>query len=852
MLAIASAEALSILDQTALKKSFYTPHSSLALSSPPVASSWSSDNKFLFIASENVVQKYDVDRKSLMTIYRGTESISSLVVKDTTVVIIAAGEQVQMLECSSIVKISETFNSHTDIVTSLSLSNDSTLCASTSRNAVHVHDLVLSSHTPLQGLPVSDQYSIETCTFHSHSRTRLLLGISKQFVIYDINRPSGPLKVIPLNDNTPGNITAISCSPFSKTLIAIATSGGTIGLVDLDKEKGLFRIINVKSPVASLSFSQEGASIYVGTEDGKLLILDLRALDKPPKCLVISDLGARLATMSVQVSIPGLMCWKSALSITQVKTKPAAEPLQKPVAASKSTEPISSGKASATISSVQKLSPPLRTASSASSRKGPVVSSARTTKASLAKESLSSNSSIPMKPTAGTVQKHTRSPASKSPTQGAVGRTGLLRPPPRSSPLTASSLKSKASLKGEPSQRPRTTSTGSRTTIKSSPLHVTSKEAKQDAGSVPPIRTRTVSTTSSRAPKASTSSGGTPRAGNSISPNAGSVPPNRTRTVSTTSSRAPKTSTSSGGTPRPGKSSSPTSGSTKAANDRLTAPKDAKKARFPSSSGLGRTGIMQAATNSSTSRSSRSQDGTKLSSTSNPVLSSNTRTPSPDLSDIETIARSGPEPVTPMPRQHRAIAFQDGQRGDEGEDIDLLARTHGFSKKDFDKGKTRTVLFQDDGKKSDSEQDEKNAGSDDENESEKENHREGSLSWQISPRRPEPTGLSASTSAPWKASPLRHSQSQSPLRVQYPNIPASPGGTSPRDLLRNIVRDVMYDFHQESRADMIGLHLDLVRMGRGWKKELRELMGEYNGELEELREENRRLREENERLRRGY
>ncbi|KAJ3830630.1 WD40-repeat-containing domain protein [Lentinula raphanica] len=829
MLAIASAEALSILDQTALKKSFYTPHSSLALSSPPVASSWSSDNKFLFIASENVVQKYDVDRKSLMTIYTGTESILSLVVKDTTVVIIAAGEQVQMLECGSIVKISETSNSHTDIVNSLSLSSDSTLCASTSRNAVHVHDLVLSSHTPLQGLPVSDQYSIETCAFHSHSRTRLLLGIGKQFVIYDINQPSRPLKVIPLSDNTPGNITAISCSPFSKTLIAIATSGGTIGLVDLDKEKGLFRIINVKSPVASLSFSQEGASIYVGTEDGKLLILDLRALDKPPKCLVISDIGARLATISVQ-------------------TKPAAEPLQKAVAATKSTEPISSGKASATISSVQKHSPPLRTALSASSRKGPVVSSARTTKASLAKESLSSNSlanqeraispnenddfslhleephvaingtqkrlrSTPMKTTAGTVQKHTRSPASKPPTQGAVGRTGLLRPPPRSSPLTASSLKSKASLKGEPSQRPRTTSTASRTTIKSSPLHVTSKEAKQDAGS---------------------------------------VPPNRTRTVSTTSSRAPKTSTSSGGTPRPGKSTSPTLGSTKAANDRLTAPKDAKKARFPSSTGLGRTGIMQAATNSSTSRSSRSQNGTKLSSTSNPVLSSNTRTPSPDLSDIETIARSGPEPVTPLPRQRRAIASRDGQRGDEGEDIDLLARTHGFPKKNSGKGKTRTVLFQDDGKQSDSEQDEKKAGSDDENESEKENHREGSLSWQISPRRPEPTGLSASTSAPWKASPLRHSQSQSPLRVQYPNIPASPGGTSPRDLLRNIVRDVMYDFHQESRADMIGLHLDLVRMGRGWKKELRELMGEYNGELEELREENRRLREENERLRRGY
>jgi protein NEDD1 len=38
-------------------------------------------------------------------------------------------------------------------------------------------------------------------------------------------------------------------------------------------------------------------------------------------------------------------------------------------------------------------------------------------------------------------------------------------------------------------------------------------------------------------------------------------------------------------------------------------------------------------------------------------------------------------------------------------------------------------------------------------------------------------------------------------------------------------------------------------MGRNWKKELRELMDDYVGDL---REENKRLREENEHLRRGY
>jgi WD40 repeat protein len=63
----------------------------------------------------------------------------------------------------------------------------------------------------------------------------------------------------------------------------------------------LFRTLNLKVPLTSLEFSPEGSSIYVGTENGKLLILDLRSLDKPHKTIVISDAGYRIETMSVQV-----------------------------------------------------------------------------------------------------------------------------------------------------------------------------------------------------------------------------------------------------------------------------------------------------------------------------------------------------------------------------------------------------------------------------------------------------------------------------------------------------------------------------------------------------------------------
>jgi len=122
----------------------------------------------------------------------------------------------------------------------------------------------------------------------------------------------------------------------------------------------------------------------------------------------------------------------------------------------------------------------------------------------------------------------------------------------------------------------------------------------------------------------------------------------------------------------------------------------------------------------------------------------------------------------------------------------------------------------------------------------KERERERSLSMQISPRRPPSAGLGHSAS--WAPSPLRNT------------VPSSPAGgnSSAHDLLRTIVRDALLDFQQDQRSEMVGLHLDLLRMGRGWKKELRELMDEYVGDLRELREENKRLREENELLQRGY
>jgi len=148
------------------------------------------------------------------------------------------------------------------------------------------------------------------------------------------------------------------------------------------------------------------------------------------------------------------------------------------------------------------------------------------------------------------------------------------------------------------------------------------------------------------------------------------------------------------------------------------------------------------------------------------------------------------------------------------------------------KGKGRIVGFKDE---------------DDQLDMEELSERERKLSLQISPRRPE----SASTTDSWAALVANSPALAAASPDMSQSVPAT-GTTSAHDLLKTIIRDVMFDFQQETKAEMMGLHLDLLRMGRNWKGELRILMDEYVGDLKDLREENERLRRENEKLRRAW
>ena len=246
MLAILTTGHITVTEHSALRRApaVLTPSCQVPLSAY-VSSVWSPDNGSLYVATTDSVTRYDASGtliKSLWPLPDGgdlpSENIGGLTVKDKGTLILSMGSAVHMVEhsssASSPTKIVQTLPLHpdSDPIHALSLSHDSTLLTVASPGAVVVHNLALGTQTTLRGLPGR----VAVCTFHVHSRVRLLLGISHKLVIYDITRPSGPSRVTSIGDGKAGDVVAVACSPYSKTLLAVACSGGYVALVDLDKE----------------------------------------------------------------------------------------------------------------------------------------------------------------------------------------------------------------------------------------------------------------------------------------------------------------------------------------------------------------------------------------------------------------------------------------------------------------------------------------------------------------------------------------------------------------------------------------------------------------------------------------
>ena len=242
-LAVATTEHLLLPAAASLKRASSLLSSSPKVSIPrPLAGTWSSDNSTLFLVFSDGIRKYSNGGATEEIVFPSEEEElqACIVAKDNGAIIGALSNKIAVLESppsSSDYAITSTIDVHTFPVTSLAISNDGAALASASQTTVYVHNLESNSHTALRGRPLSSE-GPSLCTFSPHFRTKLIVGSGQVLYAYDINRPSSPTKTIPLGSSANGDVVSLACSPYSKTLVAVACEGGTMHLVDLEKEKG--------------------------------------------------------------------------------------------------------------------------------------------------------------------------------------------------------------------------------------------------------------------------------------------------------------------------------------------------------------------------------------------------------------------------------------------------------------------------------------------------------------------------------------------------------------------------------------------------------------------------------------
>ncbi|PPQ97522.1 hypothetical protein CVT26_006525 [Gymnopilus dilepis] len=792
MFAAATTDTLSISDPAALKKTPSSIPSCLDLIHPPTDSSWSPDNACLYISSQHIIHRYEPTSNTLKDIYvHDFKPVSNLVAKDKSTLIFSSEEKIHILECDASLRILQTFETQKTSVSSLSLSNDNSLLSSTTAWSVHIHNLSLGSHTVLRGLP---SQPIATAAFHPHSRTRLLVAAGKQIAIYDTTKPSGPSKTIAINESASGDIIAIACSPFSKTLVAVATASGFLGLIDLEKEKALFRTLNLKTPLTTLAFSPEGAVIYAGTEKGRLLLIDLRALDKPAKPIILSESGSRIQTISIQKKLKSNAdgAVKAPASSTTATRKPSTEAVPSvrrtvgSTLAGKSSAKAAPSPARPRAITVGAASPPARRV----------------------------NSKAPASATTPVKRPLNRENKVLSPTRDPLGNSGVNKGLADELNALANRRRGKAPTSPSQVQKVPLETTSSRTR---SPLSSTASASKAVARPVElenPRKTRTLPASSSAASVASRKASTT----SIVTSSSQRSPIRRERTLSS-ASRANSDAISA-------VSNHSRSARTTTATSTSSASRPSSSASRPASS------LTSHTTQDSSPFRTRSRSNT---------IPRGSKTPSPDLPEVQN------EPITPVPsHMQKKAAMNVLGLGTPEVDRWLEAgkedrrKARGVSVN----GKGKTVGFQDE----------------EDSDEEEERERERTLSLQISPHRAG-QGIRSSSSGSsdlWEAAAAISTSSSSPNSNSLGELSpgkgsgGAPAPSSAHELLKTIVQDVMYDFQRETKAEMMGLHLDMLRMGRGWKNELRTLMDEYVGDLRELREENQRLRAENERLRRGY
>lgn len=236
MLVVSTPHTLATIESSALKKSNITL-SPKDLTRSVSSLVWSSDDASLFVAGGGLLRRYALNGWTEKPIYSYEGEIPAFLVKDEKTAIFIHDNRVRLLDLDSgrVVKTVDSYESQEPKL--LALSSNSSILAVATQSSCLIYDLAGSlSPTTLEGIADHGQ-RITSMAFHPHSPTKLLLGVGKKLLVYDTAKPSSPSKSIS-SISIKGDLLSISCSPFSKTLIAVACSDETVRLMDLEKEKG--------------------------------------------------------------------------------------------------------------------------------------------------------------------------------------------------------------------------------------------------------------------------------------------------------------------------------------------------------------------------------------------------------------------------------------------------------------------------------------------------------------------------------------------------------------------------------------------------------------------------------------
>lgn len=247
MFAVSAGRRLAIVDPSTFKQTSAPPSPSkqTALDVEFTALTWSHDNSALFVACDGAIRRYDATGHFEKIVYSTQGRISDMVVKDNQVLIFAKEQKAYALNCET-GEITATYEGHGYPITSLSLSRDCSLLVTASASECILVDLGAAKQTVLQGL-AEDSTLNSICVFHHHSRTRFVCCNDRTIHVFDYTKPSTPVKTIKLSSKVTGAIVAATCSPFSKTLAAVASSDGMVCLVDLEAEKGCASVLYFES-----------------------------------------------------------------------------------------------------------------------------------------------------------------------------------------------------------------------------------------------------------------------------------------------------------------------------------------------------------------------------------------------------------------------------------------------------------------------------------------------------------------------------------------------------------------------------------------------------------------------------